>query len=277
MHMYLAVDIGGTKTLLALFDNNGQIVKNEKFETPDDYQEFLRSLGEAWHDFPHEQIVAAAVGVPGRLDHEHGVVVACGNLPWEHLPIQSDISNVLGIPVKIENDAKMAALGEANLLIHEYKKVLYITVSTGIGIGVTINGKLDPGLRTAEAGRMVIYHDGQPTQWENYSSGRAISERYHKLAHDIPVGDPIWENIASDLAPGIFNIVSIVQPDVVVIGGGVGQQLSRFHDVLVRHLKQFETKMVPIPPLRQAQHAEEAVIYGGYNLLTSHEAPVNPA
>lgn len=269
--MYLAVDIGGTKTLLALFDNNGQIIKTEKFQTPPDYQEFLAALNERLQSFPRDQLQAAAIGVPGRLDRQLGVVLACGNLPWEHQPLKADLASQLNIPViHLENDAKLAALGESKLIINEYKKVLYITISTGIGIGVTINGKLSPDLLDAEPGFMQVWHGDRYQTWEDFASGQAIQQRYGKQANDIPAGDPLWEQIAADLAPQVFNVISIVQPQVTVIGGGVGQHLDHFHDVLVRHLKQFESKLVPVPPLRQAQHAEQAVIYGAYALLTDH-------
>lgn len=265
--MYVAVDIGGSKTLIAIFNTDGEIVRTQKFATPQDYPTFLEELGRAYSSLQVKDAVGAGVAVPGRLDRKKGTVIACGNLPWRNQPIERDIRGILDIPITIENDAKLAAISEAKLVINEYKRVIYLTVSTGIGLGVVINGKLDPALHDAEAGSMLAKHDNKLEHWESFASGQALHKEYHKLASEIPAGAPEWEAIAKNLAPSIFNLVALVQPDVVIIGGGVGEHLPKFQALLNKELKSLEMDMVQIPPVIQAQRPSEAVIYGCYDVI----------
>lgn len=268
----MGIDIGGSKTLMGLFSDAGELVQTEKFATQDDYPVFLQDLQATYNKFPHDTVQACGVAVPGRLDRQTGIVLSCGNLSWSNLPIQKDIAHIVQIPTRIENDARLAALSEAKLIAKDYKKVLYITISTGIGIGVITNGIIDPGLADSEAGSMLSLHDGALTRWEQFASGKAIRERYGKLASDIEAGSPEWQPICEDLAPGIFNIVAMVQPQVIILGGGVGERLPRYQDVLTATLKHYETPMVPIPPLLPVQHAAQAVLYGCYELARIHHA-----
>ena len=265
--MYLAVDIGGTKTLLAVFNSDGQVARRHKFATPADYPTFLEEFERTFQALEIRDLEAAGVAVPGLLDRKKGVVISCGNLPWRNLPIEHDIKKIVSAPVAIENDTKLAALSEAVYIIDDYKKVLYLTISTGIGMGVIINGKIEPALADAEGGFMMNWHQGKLEIWERFASGKAIHKRTGKLASEIPVGSELWTEIVDDLAPGIYNILAIVQPEVIIIGGGVGEYLPRYQANLTEALKALETPMVKIPPIKQAHHAEDAVIYGAYHLV----------
>jgi glucokinase len=265
--MYVAIDIGGSKTIVAAFNSDGELVRHQKFATPTDYTAFLEELGRAYKSLDIKGAVAAGVAIPGRLDRKKGLVLACGNLPWRNLPIQKDIKEALGIPVYIENDAKLAGLSEANLVIDDYNKALYLTVSTGIGAGFIISGKIDPLLADCEVGSMLITHKGKLHQWENFASGKAIYQANGKIAAEIDVDSPIWDDIATNLATGIFNLIAVSQPNVIIIGGGVGEHLPNFLAPLTKALKALETPMVSIPPVMQAQRPAEAVIYGCYELI----------
>src|SRR5688572_13125520 len=136
--MYAAVDIGGTKTLIAAFDAHGKLLDKLKFPTPQDYSAFLTAFAAALEQFPHHDFKAACVAVPGRVDRAKGIGLSMGNLPWQDVPVRDDMARLLGCPVNIENDSKAAALSEALLLESEFRKVLYITISTGIGVGFVV-------------------------------------------------------------------------------------------------------------------------------------------
>lgn len=268
---YLAVDIGGTKTLVACFDVAGQIVKQEKFATPQNYQEFLDAFKQTLASFGAIKFKCGAIAVPGLLDRTAGVVKGLGNLPWRDKPIKKDISEISGVPVVIENDAKTAGLSEAAEVQNEYQKVLYLTVSTGLGVSVITNGKIDPGFLNTEGGHMLLEHDGKTQKWESYASGRAIRERFGQNATDIT--DPAaLQAIGHDLAIGIYNLIAITQPEVVIIGGGAGGGFPKFGEFLERVLKQYEDSVVPIPPIQGALRPDEAVIYGCYELARSIDA-----
>jgi len=263
--MYAAVDIGGTKTLIAVFDAHGKLLEKIKFATPEDYPEFISSLAENLAKLSHKDFKAAVVAAPGRIDRDRGIGLRFGNLPWREVPLQEDAAKVLGCKVRLENDVKLATLSEARLLEGEYDKVLYMTISTGIGIGLAVHGKLDPESIDAEVGGMLLENEGQLKRWEDFASGRAIVEKFGKRASEITdLAD--WYIIARNLAIGMTNVISSFTPDVIVLGGGVGTHLDNFRDRLVEELKIYENPLAPTPPIIKAQRPEEAVIYGCYEL-----------
>ncbi len=136
--------------------------------------------------------------------------------------------------VFLENDAKLAALGEA-VLLPEFNRVLYITVSTGIGGGLVINGRLDPSALDAEYGRMLLEHEGRLTLWEDFASGKAIVAKFGQRASEIT--DPRhWYIIARNIAIGLVDVIAATNPDAVVIGGGVGSHFSKFSDRLIEEV-----------------------------------------
>lgn len=268
--MYLTVDVGGTKTLLACFDDSGNTTEQIKFPTPPDYDDFLTALEENVHKLKVQDYARAAAAIPGRLDRDLGIAFAFGNLPWKNIPIQADIEKIFHCPTLIENDANLAGLSEAILVKDEFKKVLYVTVSTGIGTGIIINGIIDPNFVDTEGGQLLLEHNGRLLSWEDFASGRAIKAKYGKLVSEISDGDNLWYVIARNIAVGLVNLMAIIIPDVIIIGGGVGAHLEKFQDRLVEELKIYANPLVPTPVLRQAQRSEEAVIYGCYELIKQH-------
>jgi predicted NBD/HSP70 family sugar kinase len=267
----LAIDVGGTKTLTALFSENGDIVAKNKIPTDKEYAKFLNDLKELIDtNYKEHAIQYCCCAVPGTIDFEHGVALALGNEIWRDVPISSDISNLLpGTPVLIHNDAKLAGLSEAALVGGEYKKVLYLTISTGIGGGVISNGKIDADFENFEPGQMVFETDGQSQQWEHFASGRALKAHYGKQASEID--DPeIWREYAKVLTAGFENLLATVRPDVVIVGGGVGAHFEKFQAYLEENLNSINNPLVPTVPILKAKRPEEAVIYGCYEFIKQH-------
>ena len=186
--MYLAIDVGATKTLLAVFSEDGKLLYEQKIATNHKYDRFLADLRSALEtdDFKSLKISAVCCALPGRLDRVNGIGLRFGNLGWEKVPIRKDLQKIFrGIEIFIENDAKLAGLYEARLLLKKYKKVVYLTISTGIGIGIIVDGKIDPALADAEIGNMVVEHEGKLRRWEDFASGKALVERYGKRAEQL--------------------------------------------------------------------------------------------
>ena len=230
--MILAIDVGGTKTLVASFTVDGKATEQFKFPTPHDYQQFLIELEKSVASLTTKKFIRCVIAMPGKIDRVHGVAVAFGNLPWHDIPIVADMSKMLNIPVTVENDANLAGLSEAHM-IKQYRKVVYITVSTGIGGVMIIDGKIDPNTEDAEYGQMLLEHDGVLTRWEKFASGSAITEKFGKRASDITdSGD--WYIIAHNIAVGLIDVIAAVTPDAVVIGGGVGSHFEKFGERLLR-------------------------------------------
>lgn len=269
--MYLAIDIGGTKTLMAAFDTKGALLNKFKFPTPKDYNEFLVAFKEALTTFPHEYLKAAAVAVPGVVDRKNGIGLTMGNLPWKNIPIQHDFQKLLGVPVAVENDAKLAGLYEAILLKEKYSKVLYITISTGIGIGLTVDGVIDVAIGDTGGHDMYLEYNGREITWEALASGKTIVSEFGLRASDITDPD-IWIEISRRIAAGLIELIALTQPEVVVFGGGVGAHFEKFKDFLTAELRNYNKLMVPLPVLTGAVNAEEAVVYGCYHLTKNTHA-----
>ena len=264
---YLAIDMGATKTLLAVFEVGGQVVCEKKIKTNPDYRQFKSDLEAELKELGQFKFTYCCCAVPATIDFETGVAVAFGNESWQNVPIQADLQVLLpGVKILIHNDAKLAALSEAILLHKKYKKVVYLTISTGIGGGVITNDIIDPDFVNFEPGQMVFEHDGKTQKWEAFASGKAFKERYNKLASEI--NDPaVWQEYVRTLVVGFEDLLATIRPDAVVIGGGVGAHFEKFQPFLEEELGKINNPLVPIPPLLKAQRPEEAVIYGCYDYI----------
>ncbi|MDQ5886135.1 MAG: N-acylmannosamine kinase [Patescibacteria group bacterium] len=269
--MYLAIDIGGTKTLVASINASGEIVKSNKFPTPVDYTDFKKELKANIHNLD-TTFSRGAVAAPGKIDRNHGVLLACSNLTWVNVPLEADIEQMAHCPIRLENDTKLAGLSEAIHIIDEFKRVLYVTISTGISSALVVDGILDKGMLDSESGQILLEHEGKIRTWESFASGRAIVKKYGKRASDIDSARD-WKMISKNIAVGLIDLIAIVQPEVIIIGGGVGSHFEKFKKPLNEQLQKYETPMVAIPPVIGAYKAEEAVVYGCYHLakMSAHE------
>lgn len=263
--MYLGIDIGATKTLLGCLDGHGVIIERLKFPTPHNYDEFISTLADSVAKLSTNTFLACGVGVPGRLDRKRGIGIAMGNLPWKQVPIRTDIQRIVQCPVVIENDAKLAGLSEAMLLKDRYDRVVYVTISTGIGVGIIINQKIELAFADTEPGKMPLEYQGKMVPWESFASGKAIVKQYGMRASEI-TSEIIWKHIAHNIAVGLIDVIAVIQPQIIVLGGGVASYFDRFDDILQEELRRYETPLVPIPPIIHAVRPEEAVVYGCYDL-----------
>lgn len=270
-HMYITIDVGGSKVLVAAFSDSGEMLRSSKFKTPIMYPDFIEELKRSIKEYTQdEQPLACGIALPGTIDRENGVVIGFGNLPWEHVAVRHDLSDVLHCPIYLENDAKAAGLAEADAVKELYKRVLYVTVSTGIGLGLTIDGTIDHSVSDAGGRGIVMEHDGKVMAWEEFASGKALFNRTGKLASDLPDDSPEWYGIARNVAIMLINLIGMYSPDCIVIGGGVGAHLEKFHEQLHEELELYRSKLiVAMPQILKAQHPEEAVVYGCYLLCKS--------
>lgn len=264
--MYLGIDIGGTKTLVASLDDEGVIVDKIKFDTSQDYHTFLKDLKTNLHQLPAKEFSYCGIGMPGIINRATGASKwSGGNLSWGSCPITDDVSEIVGCKAVVENDANMAGLSEANLVKDRYKTALYLTISTGIGGVYVVNGKIDMNMADAEVGHMLYKWDDAYETWEEITSGKAIVERFGQRADEI-LEPGIWQAISEPIAVGLINLSAALTPEVIIIGGGVGGSLNRFHKYLDGAIRQLKPEAITVPPVLQAQHPEEAVLYGCYEL-----------
>jgi glucokinase len=208
-----------------------------------------------------DDFLGVGIGSPGPLDREHGIVIVTPNLGWRDFPLRDEVSSRVGLPASLDNDANCATLGEWwTGAARGGRNVVGLTIGTGIGGGLILDGKLYHGASdvAGEIGHTTIDSTGRRCKCGNYgcleayASGPAIAERareqlegnetsillsmvggrlerltaqtvYEAAQHDDAVAREVVRDTARFLGAGIANLLNIFNPDVVVIAGGVTQ------------------------------------------------------
>lgn len=261
--MIIAVDTGGTKTLIEAFNTEGTKTHIVKFPTPRDPREYLAQLTEHIKSYAGERpIDAITVALPGIIrGHE---LEWAPNIGWRDLDIIAALQpSFPGVLLSTGNDADIAGLAEMRSFDSAPGTGLYVTLSTGVGTGICFDGQLDPLTSVFEGGHMMLQFEGKPQRWEDFASGKNFYERYGKLGADID--DPeVWRDYANRVTAGLQVLLPVYRPERVVIGGSMGTHFAKYRDFLTEQLSQTVPDFVPRIPITQAKHPEEAVIYGCY-------------
>lgn len=262
--MIVAIDTGGTKTLVCAFSTkNGKMKTIARFPTPGEPDEYVRVLKQCIQtNFTPEEVQVVVLGLPGIV--KDGVAVWCQNLGWANFDVQHRLGDLLpGVPILVDNDANLGGLSETRALNPIPTSSVYITISTGIGSGFCTDGDIDTGLRLSEAGRMLVEYRGKVQSWEQFASGRAIVHVYRKMARDIK-STRTWNRIADRISRGFLALIPLAQPEVIIIGGSIGTHFNKYGDQLRLILNRRLPDNIPCPKIVRAQHPEEAVVYGCY-------------
>lgn len=261
--MLIAVDTGGTKTLVASFSEAGELEVSRKFLTPSDTLEYIAQLTAAIRDIAGDAPVdTIVIALPGIV--KDGIALWCNHLGWKNFDVRAALQDYFpGTPLLVENDANLAGLAEARSLSPVPNSSLYVTVSTGIGTGVTTSGVIDPGLRLSEGGRIMVEFDGMVREWESFASGSSIYATYGRYARDI-TDSATWNQIADRISRGLLVLIPVIQPDIIIIGGSIGTYFERYGEQLMALLAEKLPAHIAVPPCVKAAHPEEAVVYGCY-------------
>jgi glucokinase len=255
----LAVDLGGTRMRAAIVNGSGRVLERCTALTPHDASapDALMALAagvlEGW------PVAGAVVGVPGRVHYGRGQLEQAPNLPASWVPslTEARLTDLLSVPVALANDADMAAVGEAMFGAgRAFADVVYVTISTGVGAGVVLGGRLVHGVRSlAEIGHTIIdcraLTDGQPATVEGLGSGSALARHAAALGLDAAGAELValveaddrarrtWDDAAEVAGVAITNLAHLFAPEVVVVGGGVGlageKLLAPIRAVLAAH------------------------------------------
>lgn len=263
--MLLAIDTGGTKTLIARFTDDGVIDKEFRFPTPSEPEAYLDLLvttlrEEFIQPEPPESLVIATPGL-----HSEGMVTWAGNrLQWSNVPVIETLRPLFPhTSMYLENDANLGGLGEVRRLEAIPELALYVTISTDIGTGVITRGTINSALRHSEGGHAMIEYGGHLVRWGDIASGRAIYETFGQYAKDIT--DPAtWNDIATRISRGFLAQLPLLLPEVVVIGGSMGTYFSMYEAPLLKILSDELPGHLTLPRFVEAKDAERAVIYGCY-------------
>ncbi|HVI68858.1 MAG TPA: ROK family protein [Magnetospirillaceae bacterium] len=267
--MITAVDVGATKTLIAQFNDAGEPVNHLRFETPSIAADWIRLFNQ--HMTNLKDVTSLAIGLPGQVSGDGSTVLYCGNLPWRDIPLKKMLSNTYTCPIYLENDAAMAGLSEINALPQLPRVGFYLTLGTGIGGAIIVDGKLISGLNRCEPGHMLLKHGATWKEWEDLASGKAIVAHYGKLAQDLHAAEE-WQWLAENVAQGLMPVIATILPQTVVVGGGVGHYFGMFQGYLAEKLHRRLPDYLPVPTLLAAKRADEAVLYGCYHHATHQTA-----
>ena len=247
-HLLLGIDIGGTKSIIAIADGSGDIVAQDRISTPRDQgptvvlAEIERSV-RGLLTLHSSLITSVGIACGGPLDPQRGVILTVPNLPgWENLPLADYFSKAFGAPAYLDNDVNLAALAEARKGAGVgVDHIAYFNIGTGIGGGIVIGGKLYRGCGNAgEFGHQIIMPDGPQClcgKWgclESLASGTSIARRAREsgfvgsaeeVASAAREGDSVARRIMDETAEylglGVANVVNILNPRMVILGGGV--------------------------------------------------------
>jgi glucokinase len=292
----LGVDIGGTKTRVGVVDADHRVLDVREAPTParDGPRAVLevaaglgRVLRDRWAD-----VAACGVGTAGVVDPTAGTVVASTDAiaGWAGVPILQQLSVLLGLPVRVDNDANAFALGEAaGGAARGRAHVLAVTVGTGVGGGLVLRGRLWHGAHhnAGEIGHLPVpgFGDrrctcGADGHLESVSAGPAMAARYERLAGDAvgfaevarraeagerPAVEVVEEG-GEVLGQLLAGLVNAVDPESVIVGGGVAAAAGRYWAAAERHFHRHLLPAVAGVPLLPARLGNDAVVVGAAEL-----------
>ena len=275
---YLGIDFGGTNIAAGIVDEKGNIIKKDSTPTlkERDSEEIindminvsLKVLKDA--NLTTSDIEGVGVGCPGIVDNKCGIIKHLSNIGMTNYPLRERLSQVFKTRINIENDANAAALGEYKRYGENSNSFIFVTLGTGIGGGIIIDGKIYSGFNGAgaEIGHMKIEINGIPCPcgcdgcWEQYASVTALIRNTKEAMDKNPqsvmhkwvkengkvsgrtafecakAGDEtakeVVDNYIKYLATGLISIINVFQPERIVIGGGI----SKEGDYLLNPIKQ---------------------------------------
>jgi glucokinase len=255
----IGIDIGGTKVGALLISEDGEVLAEERADTPRDDVDATLEVVYRLADLLGERDQPAAIGVgaAGMVDAEAGMLRFAPNLDWTEVPVRDLVAKRTELPCVLDNDANAAAWGEYRFGAGRgHRDLLVVTVGTGIGGGIVSGGRLLRGAHgfAAEIGHIIVEPGGpwcgcgNRGCWEQVASGQALDRAAREAAQSrpdsliadlagthAPVGRHVWEaarqrdrmatsileEVGRRLGEGIAGLVNVLDPEAVVIGGGV--------------------------------------------------------
>ncbi len=240
----IGIDLGGTKTEGVLLDEDLEIIERKRVPTVQDYKKIIESIASLVNDLKSKASGKTTVGVcaPGVTSQKTGLIKNSNTQCLIGMPLQKDLERTLGQKILMENDANCFAMAEAQLgAAKNYGIVFGVIMGTGVGGGIVINGKIHGGRSNiaGEWGHHIIRPNGNKCYCgksgcvETYISGPALERRWKELTGKPQPLPTIIENLSTtkakewkaefleNFAIGLANVINILDPDVVVLGGGL--------------------------------------------------------
>ena len=304
--MYIGIDVGGTNLKAGLVDQSGTILAVERtpmdFRGPESFADTLASLAKAVMasgGAAAQDVEYVGIGIPGAV--AGGDILYTANIPMKNVPLEKLFRQHLDLPVLLGNDADCAAVGEWSCGVGRgTKHFIVITLGTGVGGGMILNGKLYSGCGAGgEVGHIVVQKDGVPCNcgrrgcWEAYASAtglirettEAMKAHPESLLHQVAAqngavdgrtsfqaaeqGDEtalaVCRSYAEYLASGLTDLVNILHPEAVALGGGVAAApeyllLDPVREIVAREC--YARHVGQVPHIVRAELGNDAGIIG---------------
>ena len=275
-NVYVGIDFGGTYIKGGIVTARGEILRLDDIPTESELGSeaviknivaFIKRLSVGFEG----RVSGIGLGIPGLIDGEKGEVIVSNNIAWERVNIVAALEKEFSCPIKITNDANAAALGEHKFGAgSKYRSSVFITIGTGIGSGIIIDGKIFAGNKGAgaELGHMIIHPNGEPCAcgsrgcYERYASATALIRETKKaiennpdtLMREVPIeevgGRTAWQYADKDatakrvldeffenLAIGVTNVANILRPEAIIFGGGMSKEGDKLIEPVKAYLK----------------------------------------
>lgn len=302
------VDIGGTNCKIGLFDREGNLLEKWKIQTRRENcgESILRDVAQSVTDKMREreilpgQVLGIGVGIPGPVS-EDGKVGRVTNIAWDQKDVAGELAELTGMTIRVGNDANVAALGE---YVHGSgkgkKSLLLLTLGTGVGGGVVINGRIVHGANGAggEIGHIKVSEEeselcgcGKTGCLEQYASATGIVRMAKKhlnedsrptilcaenlTAKDVldaarqgdELATEVVEEVGRVLGKAIANVAVILDPSIIVLGGGVSEAGAVLMDVVTKYYRKYTFHACENTPVVAATLGNDAGIYGCMGML----------
>ena len=308
--MRIGIDLGGTKIAAGLVDDNYAIVckaerRTEASRPAGEIVKDIVAVARELYDQAGGSVQSIGMGVPGTIDNQKGTIAYTTNLPFQNEPVVAVLSAACNVPVFLGNDANAAALGEVYAGAGGgCRSLLMVTLGTGIGGGVIIGGKIHEGFNgvAGEIGHMSIVYDGRicgcgrPGCFEAYASASALVAQTQEAMQEHPdslmwrasgkidartpfiyaregdaAAQAVVDRYIDYLASGVANLINILQPEVVCIGGGVSGEGENLLAPLRERVNAIEyMRMDPRSRIVRATLGNDAGIIGAALLSLSY-------
>jgi len=272
----VGIDLGGTNIAAGIVDSDGRIVCKGSAPTPKGaaYTEVVSAMAELVKSivknagYSQKDILSVGIGCPGFINREKGEIVFASNLGFKNAPIAAEFKKYIDVPVSLENDADAAALGEYKIVGESSESLVFVTLGTGVGSGIVIDGKIYRGSfgEGAELGHIMLRPDGEKCTcgrsgcYERYASAAALvrqtkaaiaahpetlmaneTEITGRTAFDFErKGDAtaaaVVEKYISYVAEGLMDVMMLLRPKTIVIGGGISNEGEPFVARIREHI-----------------------------------------
>lgn len=307
--MFIGIDLGGTNIAVGIVDESGKILVKDSTPTLSSrgYEEIVKDMAELSFKLMEKagiavsDIKAVGIGSPGSIDAKNGKVFYANNLHFENTPLREEFQKYINVPVAVENDANAAAFGEYTATGADCECFVAVTLGTGVGGGIVIDGKIFRGFNGAagEVGHTTLVADGvlcscgKKGCWEAYASVTALirqtkvaieqhpeslmveimkrnnNEVSGRTAFDAAkkgdvVAQQVVDRYVKYVADGVTDMINIFQPEILVIGGGISREGEYLVEPVRKYVEEYgyNKGLIPITKIQAATLLNDAGIVG---------------